>query len=140
MPLGHRRDREFVTLTHRGVKRQILISVFCGRIVVFLQQIADGGIVASNIVPRIHPHAQSQFFGKLRVEIRQRTKPTVVVVTGLNEIGRLSANRVHIQPVGTELKQLMAVPNALQIDGAICRRSLDGVSLRLSPPPLPKLA
>ena len=96
--------------------------------------------MAAGVVPHIHPCTEAEVIVEARVEVGQGTVPTVVVVGHPDEVGTLAFSvGVHVEAIGAELEELVAVPGGLQVEGTVAEAGA-GVLAKASPPPVPKLA
>ena len=112
-----------VARSERRVEVGVLVAtVIWGVVVVGPEHVANRPVVTPGVVTRVHPRTQRPFVVQCAVEVGQRPKPTVVVVRDADEVGPLPlAVLVHVQSVGTELKELVRIPRALHVNGAVLK-------------------
>ena len=122
-----------VALAERGVEVGVLIApIIWGVVIVRTEHVADGAVVAARVVTHIHPCAEAEVVGEAR-EVGQGTVPTVVVVGHPDEVGTLAFSvGVHVEAIGAELEELVAVPGGLQVEGAVAEAGAGGAGQGLA--------
>ena len=96
-----------VPFAQRRVERFVLVSSVVRRIVIRRpQEVSNRAVMAASVMSGVDAGTQRPLVGKLRIEVRQRAKPAVVVVGNPDEVGTFSTNGVNVQTVRSKLKEL----------------------------------